>query len=93
VLKDTFRLTHELAGVGRGTPPPPRSRSSCKLDGVLARIIHERSVNNPGLHASGHSRSGMTHGGGRSGYQFRIPLGEHSVEMPQPALFASRVRE
>ena len=35
VLNDTFSLTHELAGVGRGTPTPPRSQSSCKMDGAL----------------------------------------------------------
>jgi hypothetical protein len=39
----------------------------------LARIIHEKSVNIPGLPAKGHSRGGMTPGGRRSGNRSRVP--------------------
>jgi len=93
-----------------------RSRSSrvsdlshARLAGTLARVIHEESVNNPGLPADGHSRGGMTPGGRRTGYRSRVPRLGCGLEMPQggvirpgspistvsvkPALFASRVRE
>ena len=53
---------------------------------VIAQINHERSVNNPGLHASGHPRSGLTHGSKRIGHQSRVFRGEHGVEMPQSGL-------
>ena len=34
-LKDTFSLAHELAGVARRTPKPPRSQASCKMGEAL----------------------------------------------------------
>jgi hypothetical protein len=76
---------------------------------ALARIIHETSVNTPGLHANGHSRGGMTHGERHAGSPSRVPREGRSVKTPQgclirpgppstrasvkPALFASRIRE
>ena len=75
----------------------------------LARIIHERSVNNPGLHLNGPSQGGMTSGGCGTGCRSRVPRVGCGVEMlqgglirpespiprdsGQAALFASCIRE
>jgi len=93
------RVCHRDAGLGHDAFPTH----------ALARIIHEACVNNPGLHANGHSRGGMTPGDRRSRHPSRVPRDRCRVEMPQsgsicpgrpttrasvkPALFASRVRE
>jgi len=59
-------------------------------DHCLARIIHEGTVNNLGLHdqwliARRHLPAGrqVTHSDGRTGYPFRIPWDGCGVEMPQ----------
>ena len=91
------------------SPSPHAWGGSVRPSYDLARIIHETSVNNPGLHANGLSRGGMTPGGRRTRCRSRGPRDGRGFKMPMRglirpgapttrasvklALFASRVRE